>query len=106
MNVAAGVIRHRMRKRPLWLCLVAVMFVAACTMSERLPNISEGMSRGEVETVMGSPDGFKRAGEFTAVEYKNRLISGWSYDRADYSFIFENNRLVEWGARGSPSVHQ
>jgi hypothetical protein len=79
-------------------CFVAAVVLAACTMAENLPQIREGMNRAEVEAVMGSPDSFKRTGEFTAIEYKNRLISGWSWDRVDYSFIFKNSRLVEWGA--------
>ena len=78
--------------------LLVVGFLAACTMSETLPQIREGMSRSEVEAAMGSPDSFKRNGDFSGIEYKNRLISGWSWDRADYSFIFKNDRLVEWGA--------
>jgi hypothetical protein len=93
-------IRHLGQVTGLWLlsCLVAVVLLTACTMSENLPQIREGMSRSEVEATMGSPDSFKRAGEYTAIEYKNRLISGWSWDRADYSFVFENDSLVEWGA--------
>jgi hypothetical protein len=87
----------------MWRCfgitLALILFiVGGCTTAEQLPQIREGMSQAEVERVMGSPDGFKRSGNIKAIEYKNRLISGWSWDRADYGFIFTNDKLTEWGA--------
>jgi hypothetical protein len=56
------------------------------------------MSPAEVEAVLGRPDGFERAGDFVGYQYADRLISGWSWDRADYYAIFENERLVRWGS--------
>ena len=55
------------------------------------------MTRDQVIAVMGQPDGFQRAGDRVGLQYTNRLISGWSWDRADYFAIFENDRLVAWG---------
>ncbi len=56
------------------------------------------MSKDEVVQVLGKPDGFKQSGDYIIYKYTNRLISGWSWDRADYSFIFKDDRLVEYGA--------
>jgi len=78
--------------------LIALLVMSACTMSENLPRVYEGMPQSELEDVMGAPDSFVKRGDFSGLEYKNRLISGWSWDRADYSFIFKNDRLVEWGS--------
>jgi hypothetical protein len=72
--------------------------LAGCATGELVQRINPGMSQNEVEQVLGKPDGFKQTGEFTIYKYTNRLISGWSWDRADYSFIFKNNSLVEYGA--------
>ena len=36
--------------------------------------------------------------DLAVIEDKDRLISGWSWNRADYSFIFKNNKLIQWGA--------
>jgi hypothetical protein len=30
-------------------------------------------------------------------EYANALISGWSWDRADFYAVFEDDKLTQWG---------
>jgi hypothetical protein len=62
-----------------------------------MQSVREGMSRGEVIGKLGNPDGFQRSGEYEALRYANRLISGWSWDRADYNVILRNGRVVEYG---------
>jgi len=74
------------------------IFLSACVTGEKVARINPGMSQDEVVSVMGKPDGFKQVDEYVVYEYTNRLISGWSWDRADYSFIFKDNRLIEYGA--------
>jgi len=78
--------------------VIALLVVSACAMEDSLDEVHEGMSQAELEGVMGAPDSFVRRGDYSGLEYKNRLISGWSWDRTDYSFIFKNDRLAEWGA--------
>ena len=39
-------------------------------------------------------------GDYEALRYTNRLISGWSWDRADYNVILHNGRVVEYGLGG------
>ena len=56
-----------------------------------------GMSQDQVTQIMGKPDGFQQRGEYVTYKYTNVLISGWSWDRTDYSFIFKNDKLVEYG---------
>lgn len=80
------------------LSLLTILFLAGCVTGERVRNIDPGMSQDEVVQILGKPDGFRASGEFTVYKYTNRLISGWSWDRADYSFVFKDNRLVEYGA--------
>jgi len=79
------------------LVLVGVLMLSACTTGEKAATLREGMTRSEVEAVLGKPDGFQRAGEYVGYQYTNRLISGWSWDRADYVTIFKNGRLIQWG---------
>lgn len=59
--------------------------------------IREGMSKTEVISLLGNPDGFKRAGDQEALLYTNRLISGWSWDRTDYTVILQNGHVSEYG---------
>lgn len=77
--------------------LAFLLGVASCTTGERVANVQAGMTIAEVENELGRPDGFQQNGDFVSYTYVNRLISGWSWDRADYSFIFENDRLIQYG---------
>lgn len=77
---------------------VILLIFTGCVTGELVRRINPGMSQEEVVQVLGKPDGFKQLGEYTIYKFTNRLISGWSWDRADYSFIFKNNSLVEYGA--------
>ena len=62
------------------------------------PNVQhEGMTKEELKSQLGKPDGFKRVEEYTIYTYTNRLISGWSWDRTDYYFIFKGENLQEYG---------
>lgn len=78
--------------------LLFSIFMSGCVSGEMVSNIEPGMSSEQVQHVMGKPDGFQKRGNFTIYKYVNRLISGWSWDRTDYSFIFEDDKLVEYGA--------
>jgi len=82
--------------RILWISIFFI-FITACATGEKTHAIEPGMSQEQVVSVMGKPDGFRQSDEYTIYQYTNRLISGWSWDRADYSFIFKNNLLVEYG---------
>jgi hypothetical protein len=62
-----------------------------------MQTVSEGMPKEEVVSQLGEPDGYRRNGDYEALQYTNRLISGWSWDRTDYTVILENGRVVEYG---------
>lgn len=74
-----------------------VLFLSGCATGEMMGSIREGMAKEEVISTLGNPDGFQRSGEYEALQYTNRLISGWSWDRTDYTVIFKNGRVVEYG---------
>ncbi|VXC89801.1 conserved hypothetical protein [Burkholderia sp. 8Y] len=59
--------------------------------------VNEGMSKGEVISILGKPDGFQRSGEYEALRYTDRLISGWSWNRADYTVVLKNDHVSEYG---------
>jgi hypothetical protein len=59
--------------------------------------IHEGMARAEVISTLGNPDGFQRSGDYEALRYSNRLISGWSWDRADYTVLLLDGRVIGYG---------
>lgn len=74
-----------------------MLALSACITGERMQSVQEGMSKEEVVTILGNPDGFQRSGEYEALRYTNRLISGWSWDRADYNVILRAGKVVEYG---------
>src|SRR5262245_60775009 len=77
---------------------VIPLLLSGCITGESVRgSIHEGMSKKEVISELGNPDGFKRTGEYEALTYTNRLISGWSWDRTDYTIILQNGRVTEVG---------
>ena len=83
--------------KSIYLIFGALMVLASCTTGEKITTLREGLSKAEVIEILGSPDGFQRAGEYEALRYTNRLLSGWSWDRADYSVILKNDQVLEYG---------
>jgi hypothetical protein len=76
---------------------LAGMAVLGCTTGERISGLQEGMTPAQVTDIMGAPTGQQRAGYVLRYEYTNALISGWSWDRADFYAVFENDKLTQWG---------
>lgn len=77
---------------------VLAVSIGGCVTGQTVRSqIHEGMSKRQVIDVMGQPDGFRRSGDYEALEYANRLISGWSWDRADYYIILKDNKVVSYG---------
>jgi hypothetical protein len=57
-------------------CALIALVVSSCVTGERMQSVSDGMSKEEVISLLGNPDGFQRAGNYEALRYTNRLISG------------------------------
>lgn len=80
------------------LLLCGLLLLTGCaTMRSEIAGLQEGMDRAEVMHRLGKPDGFKRHGEYEALEYSHRLVTGWAYDRADYYVILKDGKVVEYG---------
>ncbi len=75
------------------------LFAAAgCTTGEKVARLQPGMSQANVVRALGRPDGFRTEGNYTILKYTNRLISGWSWDTADYHVILKGDRVTEYGS--------
>lgn len=77
--------------------VLTLALLASCATGEQMSTIEEGMPKDQVVAILGRPDGFQHSGDYEALRYTNRLISGWSWDRADYFVILKNNKVVEYG---------
>jgi len=78
--------------------IAIVVLISACATGERIVRLDPGMTKGQVVEVMGRPDGFKAQDGYEVLRYTNRLISGWSWDRADYNIVMKDGKLIEYGA--------
>lgn len=79
--------------------LTCMLFVLiGCATGEKVRGgIREGMSKEQLIATLGQPDGFKRSGNEEALEYANRPISGWSWDRTDYTVILTDGKVSQYG---------
>lgn len=85
------------------LALLTTLLLTSCATVGKMKGLSEGLTKSEVVSAVGNPDGFHRNGEYEALLYTDLLINGWSvfsgfsWDRTDYSVILKNDRVVEYG---------
>ncbi|WP_219909547.1 hypothetical protein [Chromobacterium haemolyticum] len=93
-----------MMKMALALVLVSAALVG-CATGEKMSSLRPGMTRTEVVSILGEPDGFKAEGDSAALKYSHRLASGWAWDRADYFVILKDGRVTEYG-QGEVRVKQ
>ena len=77
--------------------LATTWLISGCVTGQKMGAIHEGMSKGEVVSILGNPDGYQRSGEYEALRYSDRLISGWSWNRADYTVILQNGHVTAYG---------
>jgi hypothetical protein len=88
----------------LWLALIVIApLLTACITGDAVRQVEPGMSRPQVVEILGPPDGFQTAGDYEALKYANRLMSGWSWDRTDYHVVLRHGRVV---ASGNGEVRQ
>jgi hypothetical protein len=63
----------------------------------------KGLTKAEVVSAIGNPDGFHRSGDYGALHHVERQINGWLFtsglnmERVDYSVILKNDRVVQYG---------
>ena len=78
--------------------VLSVLVLVSCFFGEQMHRISPMMEKADLEKTLGKPDGYKKDNNFEIYSYYNKMISGWSYDKADYHFIFEKGKLIQYGA--------
>jgi hypothetical protein len=84
-------------RKALALVATTLILLVGCATGEKMSSLRPGMTKAEAERVLGRPDGFEASGSQEAYKYSKRLMSGWSWDQADYVLLFENDRLVKYG---------
>ncbi len=80
--------------------LILINFLAiSCATGENFGSIEEGMSKNQVMQILGKQDQISQNGNgWVTYYYKDRLISGWSWDKTDYHIVFDpNGKVYEYG---------
>jgi hypothetical protein len=78
--------------------LLSLALLVGCFTGEQIKRVDEGMSPADVKRIVGKPDGLERTENELVLKYTNKIISGWGMDKADYFFIFKEDKLTQWGA--------
>jgi len=85
------------------LAVFSTLLLCSCATVGEMSRLREGLTKAEVVSTVGDPDGFQRNGEYEALLYTDLLINSWSvfsglsWDRTDYSVILKNDRVIEYG---------
>lgn len=100
-----------------FILLLFSLLLTSCATGENFRAIKEGMTKDEVTRALGNHDQLKRKeGGWTGYIYRDRLISGWSWDKTDYYVVFDpygkvfeyghgeidtstSERMADWGRR-------
>lgn len=73
------------------------LFLSSCATGEKFSSVNEGMTKEQVREAMGKEDQIDKRGangDWVVYYYKNRLLSGWSWDKTDYYVVFDPNGKV------------
>jgi hypothetical protein len=74
------------------------LLVTSCVTGEKMSSLNPGMTKAQVIATLGRPDGYQSEGEYEVLKYTNKLVSGFSWDKADYYAILRGGKLIEYGA--------
>ena len=84
------------------IALLSIWALSSCVTTGKMSGVREGMTKAQVISIAGNPDGYQRSGDYEALLYidrrQNWSLFGGSYrDAVDYSVIFHDDYVVEFG---------
>jgi hypothetical protein len=86
------------RRIGLALLMPLALLITSCAPGEKMSSLNPGMTKTQVIATLGRPNGYQSSGEYEILKYTNKLVSGFSWDKADYYAILRDGKLVEYGA--------
>jgi hypothetical protein len=78
--------------------LIFCLALTACATGEKFSQLHPGMTKAQVVNLLGNPKGYAQTGDNEVLQYPGGLISGWSYDTADFSVVLHNGLVQSYGA--------
>lgn len=80
-----------------FMVLCFTVMLVGCATGGKVRDLNVGQDRASVERDLGRPDGYSQVDGYDVLTYKNRLMSAWSWDKADYQVILKDGRVVQYG---------
>jgi hypothetical protein len=87
-----------MRLRILSINAAVTLLLVGCTTGEKFSQLHPGMTKPQVISLLGNPKGYEQNGEYETLQYPGGLISGWSYDTADFYVTLHKGLVEKYGA--------
>lgn len=89
--------------KPAIFALLSLLILSSCATRGKMAGVHAGMTKAEVMSVAGHPDGYQRSGAHEALLYVDRNANRWSFfsgpylGAVDYSVILKEDHVVEYG---------
>ncbi|MCC2681972.1 MAG: hypothetical protein K0S36_1536 [Nitrosospira multiformis] len=82
--------------------LLSMWVLSSCVITGKMSGVREGMTKEQVISIAGNPDGYQRSGDYEALLYIDRrhswsLFGGPYRDAVDYSVILRDDQVMEFG---------
>ena len=81
--------------------ILAVLFLYACAsvsfFGTKFDDLRLGMTQDQVRNLLGNPDGYDQVGTQEKFVYYHKMVSGWSENKADYTILFQEGKVIEYG---------
>ena len=76
---------------------LVALAMAGCVTGEKAQGLKIGMDRQAAVKIMGRPGGDRVEDNSGALGWSKKLMSGWSWDRADYSVVLTDGKVTAYG---------
>jgi len=67
------------------------------SLEDKIQNVSYGVSKNQVITLLGKPDGSMRSSGYEALRYSNHPVNDGSPVGSDFNVIFVGGFVVDYG---------
>lgn len=91
--------------KALVLGIILGSWLTGCVTGEKFSQLRPGMTKSQVVGLLGSPKGYAQEGDHETLQYPGGLISGWSYDTADFYVVLHNGVVERYGATNVQKGH-
>jgi len=78
-------------------CAISLTIGCVMTGADIRSNVKSGMTKEEVISAIGKPDGYRKEGKYEAMQYSGVPAGRGGNTRINYAIILKNGEVVEYG---------